>query len=353
MAPCPKEALERIVWGYHDRGEFNGTVLVARAGSVIMALAVGEANAEWHVANTLDTKMRIASLSKQFTAGLILQLVHEGRVDVHGKISDYLDFFAPGSAAGAVTIHQLLTHTSGIPDYADTPEFFEETWRNPHTPRELITQYCQGELEFAPGSMFKYCSSNYLLLAAIIEKVTGVSYEQALRARVLGPLGMADTGCEDPDRVIFHRASGYKMVDGVLQRSAYMDMSNALGSGSVYSTVLDLLRWENALSTDRLIPEELRSLMFTPYVPAWDGYYGYGWKITIRHLGGRDRTVVGHGGGMPGFNASTSRIPEDRTLVVVLSNLRTTKVFDLGKDLLRRLYGDDVTAAPDGGGGAS
>jgi CubicO group peptidase (beta-lactamase class C family) len=162
---------------------------------------------EWNIPNTPDTKFRLGSITKQFTATIILQLVEQGKIKLDGKLSDYLPDYRK-DVGEKVTIHNLLTHTSGIPNYTSQPGFFENVSRNPYKVDEFVKKYASGDLEFAPGSKFLYDNSGYFLLGAIIEHVTGKPYEQVLKENIFDPVGMKNTGYDHHDTIIAKRATG-------------------------------------------------------------------------------------------------------------------------------------------------
>src|SRR5215471_3449300 len=244
---------------YSSYGQFNGTVLVAEKGSVIFKKGYGLANMEWGIPNQPDTKFRLGSITKQFTSMLVMQLVQDGKVKLDGKLTDYLPDYRKDTG-DRVTIHNLLTHTSGIPSYTGLPRFFEDVSRNPYTVEAFVKKYCSGDLEFEPGSKFSYDNSGYFLLGAIIEKVTGKPYEQVLRERIFDPLGMKDTGYDHHEDILKRRATGYdKSPRGVIN-SPYLDMSLPYAAGSLYSTVEDLYLWDQALYTDKLLEPKYKEM---------------------------------------------------------------------------------------------
>jgi CubicO group peptidase (beta-lactamase class C family) len=160
----------------HKYRQFNGTALVAEDGKVVYKGAFGMANMEWGIPNAPDTKFRLGSITKQFTATLILQLVEQGKIKLDGKLSDYLLEYRKDTGE-KVTIHHLLTHTSGIPSYTGEPGFFENVSRNPYKVADFVKQHASGNLEFEPGSKFSYSNSGYFLLGAIVERITGTGAE--------------------------------------------------------------------------------------------------------------------------------------------------------------------------------
>src|ERR1044071_80579 len=204
--------------------QFNGAALVAENGKVVYKGGFGMANMEWNIPITPDTKFRLGSITKQFTATVILQLVEQGKIKLDGKLSDYLPDYRK-DVGEKVTIHHLLTHTSGIPSYTSQPGFFENVSRNPYKVDEFVKKYASGNLEFEPGSKYSYNNSGYFLLGAIIEHVTGKPYEQVLKENIFDPLGMKNTGYDHSGMIIPKRAAGYnKTADGYVN-AAYLDMS--------------------------------------------------------------------------------------------------------------------------------
>src|ERR1044072_802000 len=198
----------------HKYRQFNGIALVAENGKVIYKGAFGMANMEWEIPNTPDTKFRLGSITKQFTATLIMQLVEQGKIKLDGKLSDYLPDYRK-DVGEKVTIHHLLTHTSGIPSYTGLPKFFEDVSRNPYKVDEFVKKYASGDLQFEPGSKFSYNNSGYFLLGAIIEKVTGKPYDEVLKEIFFDPFGMKNPAYAHYDTTLQNRAAGYsKTPDG-------------------------------------------------------------------------------------------------------------------------------------------
>src|ERR1041384_3585652 len=213
---------EVLALAHKDR-QFNGAALVAENGRVVYRGAFGMANMEWGIPNTPDTKFRLGSITKQFTAMLTLQLVEQGKIKLDGKISDYLPDYRK-DIGEKVTVHHLLTHTSGIPSYTGQPGFFENVSRNPYKVSDFVKKYASGNLEFEPGSKFSYNNSGYFLLGAIIEQVTGKPYEQVLKEKIFDPVGMKNTGYDHHDTIIPKRATGYSKTPDGYTNAAYPDM---------------------------------------------------------------------------------------------------------------------------------
>ena len=205
--------LDSVASAYARRGELSGVVLVADHGAVVYEHAFGDANREWHVPNTVATRFRIASTTKQFTAALVLRLVEQGKLRLDAHIADYLPDY-PRPQGQQVTLEQLLTHSSGLPDYPHLPRFYEDQAARSHTTPELLALFDSLPLEFTPGSKWSYSNSGYVVLGAIIERVTGTTYAKALRELLLTPLGLGDTGFDDPADVVERRAAGYLRTAG-------------------------------------------------------------------------------------------------------------------------------------------
>lgn len=311
--------------------QFNGSVLVADHGKVIYKKGLGLANMEWEIPNTPETRFRLGSITKQFTATAILQLVEQGKIKLDGKISDYLPDYRK-DVGEKVTIHQLLNHTSGIPSYTGLPGFFQDVSRNPFKVDDFIKKYASKDLEFEPGSKFSYNNSGYFLLGAIIEKVTGKPYEQVLKENIFDPLGMKNTGYDHFDTLIQKRATGYQKTANGYSNAPYLDMSIPYAAGSLYSTVEDLYLWDQALYTDRLLKEETKQLMFKPNL----SNYAYGW--TIRKTRFDEKIpVITHNGGINGFSTTIIRFPGEKNLIVMLDN--TAQGVDrLSEELTKILY---------------
>ena len=301
----------------HKYKQFNGSALVAQNGKVIYKNGFGMANMEWDIPNTPDTRFRLGSITKQFTSMLTLQLVEQGKIKLDGKLSDYLPDYRK-DIGDKVTIHHLLTHTSGIPSYTGQPNFFQDVSRNPYKVADFVKKFTSSDLEFEPGSKYTYNNSGYFLLGAIIEKVTGKTYEQALKENILDPLGMKNTGYDNHDPLIPKRASGYSKTPNGYTNAAYLDMSIPYAAGSMYSTVEDLYLWDQALYTDKLISAQSKELMYKPFLQN----YAYGWIVTNASFKLNDQPLqmITHGGGINGFATTIVRFPKDKNLIVILDN---------------------------------
>jgi CubicO group peptidase (beta-lactamase class C family) len=315
------------------RDHFSGSILIARDGKVLYSQGYGMANLEHDVPNTPQTKFRLGSITKQFTAMAILILQERGKLNVHDRVKQH--FPEAPKAWDEITIEHLLTHTSGIPNYTENPDFLR-TLPVRVTLKELIAKFKDRPLDFKPGAKFKYSNSGYIMLGQIIETASGKNYPSFMKEAVFGPLDMKDTGYDNATVLIKHRASGYtRRLGVVLTNCDYVDMSIPHAAGALYSTVLDLLKWDQALYDEKLVPRKSLEAMFTPH----KGNYGYGWIIDKKF--GVPR--YSHGGGIMGFVTTIERYPDEKLLVVALSNLETAPVFSIGTDLAAMAKGEKYT----------
>lgn len=333
--------IDAIVQQYVANRQFNGTVLVAEHGKVIVKKGYGMANMEWNIPNTPDTKFRLGSITKQFTSMLIMQLVENGKLKLDGKVTDYLPNY-PKATGDKVTIHHLLTHTSGIPSYTGFPKFFENMSRDPYTPDAFVKQFSELPLEFEPGTKYAYDNSGYFLLGVVIEKVTGKPYAQVLQEQILTPLGLQDTGYDLASPIIPKRAAGYEQQGERYVNAPYLDMSIPYAAGSMYSTVEDLYRWDQALYTDKLLSAKGKETMYTPFL----NHYAYAWNVGKLKVGQLSDSLllIEHTGGINGFNTIISRVPKDKQLVVLLNNTGGAPLGSIRRNILNILYDQPVEA---------
>ncbi|MBK5291364.1 MAG: serine hydrolase [Acidobacteriia bacterium] len=308
--------------------KFMGSVLVARDGKVLVSKGYGSANLELDVPNTPQTKFRLGSITKQFVALATLQLEERGKLKVSDPVCQYLENCP--EAWKPVTIHHLLSHTSGIWNFTSSPDYSKQ-WMLPSRPAKTMEKFRDKPLEFEPGSKWSYSNSGYILLALVLEKASGVSYEEYMQRNIFEPAGMQDSGHDTYEAVLKHRASGYAERNGRLQNAPYHDMSIPIGGGDLYSTVEDMLRWDQALYSGKLAQPESIARLFTPV----KNNYGYGWTVDQQF----NRTRISHGGGINGFVTFISRYPQDKSLVVVLSNHMNANPGVVAGDLAAILFG--------------
>ena len=333
--PTPKQKMEEFIQAHLATGKFMGAALVARGDEVLFQGGYGKANLELDVPDTPETEFRLGSLTKQFTAAAILQLQDQGRLSVN----DTLDRYLPDAPhAGEVTLAQLLSHSSGIPD---PPELAEGSsgsgLRQANTADGMISRVVGQPLEFTPGSQYHYCNVCYMILGRVIEEVSGQSYADYLTQHIFQPAGMTATGIDEAGRVLPHRASGYTWNGETYSNSEFVDLSNVGAAGVLYSTVGDMYKWDRALYSDKLLSPAAREAFFTPRVSKDDGSsYAYGWVIVATP----EHTLAEHSGGVNGFVTFVIRDPATELYVVVLSNVEDPAALDMAQGLAAIAYGE-------------
>jgi CubicO group peptidase (beta-lactamase class C family) len=314
--------------------QFSGSVLVARGNEVLFAGAYGYADIGRGIRNDLHTQYRIGSVTKPFTAVTVLQLTEAGLLSVTDPICRYFD--PCPSAWSPITVHELLSHTSGIPNFTDREDYLEVT-AEPASRDEVIATFRDQPLRFVPGESYEYSNSNYHLLGAIVERVTGQPYTEVLAQRTLEPLGLSATFMEPSSPAAQHVAVGYRPAeDGSLHPDSPLDVSWSFTAGALFSTVGDLHRWSRALDTDELLSAASRQLMWTPV----HDKYGYGWTVDGPSAETLNRRVQRHSGRSQGYTACFVRFPDDAVTVVVLSNNVMTDTCPIVNDLAAIMLGE-------------
>ncbi len=320
LANDKAQKIDALVSQYYKNGDYMGSVLVSENGKVIYKKAFGLANVEWKIPNTLDTKFRLASMTKQFVGMLVLQMVERGKMALDAKITDYIPEY-PKPQGDMITIHHLLANTSGIPHYGGIPGFFPKLSRQPYTSEEYMRLFWELELLFEPGSKFSYSSFGYFLLGVILERVSGETFAQLLHDNIFEPLGMKNSSLDDDKSIVEKRASGYVQNLTGFENTSFRDMSTAKGAGGMLSSVEDLFLWDQALYTDKILSKKYRDLLFKPNL----NDYGYGWNIRKVPVGeNKETTMVSHSGGISGFNSLIYRFVEDNHMIVMFKNVRNT-----------------------------
>jgi CubicO group peptidase (beta-lactamase class C family) len=334
--PKDKEAkaieakVDEYVKPYIDAGGFSGAILMAQAGKVLLSKGYGMANYELGVANTPKTRFQIASISKTFTAAAIVILVERGKLKLTDSLSSFILDYPHGEK---ITIHHLLTHTSGIPNVNDFPDY-EQKSRFHHTLTEIIAMFKDKPLVFSPGEKYQYSNSNYNLLAFIIEKASGMSFGEFLKRNIFDPLEMHDTGHDDrPEVLLKDRASGYVPAGASgIENAPYLDWSIKTGNGSLYSTVEDLYKWDRALYTEKILKKETLKKVFSEQAKG----IGYPWFLGKR----LNRRVAYYNGRSPGFTSYLDRYFDDDACIIILSNNYAPVPHLMIKDLASILFGE-------------
>lgn len=309
-APASGQSLSDRLALFLDEIDLSGAVLIARGGRTLHEGGYGLANREWDIPNTPETKFRIGSVTKQFTAAAILILQDRGSLSVQDQVGAHVST-VPDSWKG-LTIHQLLTHTSGIM-HAWALDDFVQNMAVPATLDETLARFFSEPLLFEPGTDYHYSGVGYFLLAKVIEEVSGSSYADFLKDEIFEPLGMINTGADHPWTVLPGRTSGYVWGEGGrIVNAPDLFMPILTGGGNLYSTVRDLARWDWALTRGEILSEEAYAAM---YRPERNGR-AYGWEIGEFE----GRRFVAHSGGLPGSWAYNFRVPSEELDVVVILN---------------------------------
>lgn len=331
-SPTPSGDLEAKVDAYIQvhlqQKTFSGSILMARGDHILLKKGYGMANLEHNVVNTPKTKFRLGSITKQFTATVIMQLQEKGLLQINDPIKNYYPDYPHGEI---IAFHHLLTHTSGIPSFTGFLEYGEMMIK-PLSLEEIISTFKDKPLEFEPGEKFKYSNSGYVLLGYLVEKISGQPYAEYIQKNIFEPLEMINSGYDYNHMVLPNRASGYSLNKDEFINAAYIDMKIPHGAGAIYSTVEDLYIWDRALYTERILSKDSLEKMFTPF----KSNYAYGWSV--RDL--FDRKLIGHSGGINGFVTNIARFPDEDACIIVLSNLDRSQMSKISLDLAAILFGE-------------
>jgi CubicO group peptidase (beta-lactamase class C family) len=300
---------------YSGKNMFSGSVLIAKNNKILLSKGYGMANYSYDIPNTPATKFKLASVSKQFTAMAIMILQEKGKLSTDDKLNKYIADYPNGDK---ITIHHLLTHSSGIQNFTDLP-VFDSIMRDQHSHEQIIKLFKHLPLDFEPGSKFNYSNSGYVLLSFIVEKVSGKSYGDYMQEAIFQPLGMKNSGLYSNTTVLKNYAEGYSEGDKGLEHPAYIDMSVPTGAGALYSTVEDLYLWDRALAGGKLVKKATLEKIFTPFK---DGY-AYGWMIQDF----RGHKLQMHRGGIQGFSTVINRFPNEDLTIIILKNVDNYKLF--------------------------
>lgn len=311
-----------------EEGSFSGAVLVAREGKILLQEGFGIADYETGRFNKAGTVYPIASMTKAFTALAIMMLEERGFLNVYDPVVDYVPEFPHGDS---ITLHHLLRMTSGLYLFVSNP-LVGENMSKYHTPEDLLDYFMYEPLRYEAGTQWGYCNSDYMLLGVIIERVSGMSYREFLKANILDPLKMKDSSY-DPDEVDYsakEMAVGYNdLLTDPPVVAPYLHPTVTFSAGAIYSTVKDIYRWDQALYTDQLVSQESLERIFTPGL----GDYGYGWYIDHLEVNGHMHKHTWHWGSYWGYYGYISRLVDDGVTVILLLN--TTSPNPPNQDQLR------------------
>lgn len=306
---------DKMIEENYPADEPGATILIAKDGEKVYHKAFGTANLELEVPMKTGMVFEIGSITKQFTAVSILMLMEEGKLSLEDDITKYIEDYP--THGHTITIHHLLTHTSGIKSVTSMEEW-SKVWRKDYEPKELIEFFKYEPMDFAPGEKYQYNNSAYIMLGYIIEKVSGMTYPEFLEKRIFNPLGMTQSYYGSQKEIIPKRASGYQNKENEWYNAEYLSMTQPYSAGSIMSTVEDLFTWHKALQNNTLVKEETIQKAFTNY-KLNNGepiHYGYGWSLN--EIDG-SRTIE-HGGGIFGYTTNAIYLPEEDVYVVMFTN---------------------------------
>ena len=311
---------------YEAKGP-GGAMLIAQNGSVVYRKAFGMASMELNVPLNPDNSFEIGSITKQFTAICILMLEEQGKLSTNDDIKKYLPDFETGKHT--VTIHHLLNHTSGIPSYTGMNEWAVK-WREDVSVNELIDMFNKQPFDFDPGEKWLYNNSGYILLGAIIEKVSGMSYGEFIQQNIFDKLGMTNSTYGDRKTYIPNRACGYEKTGTGFTNAEYLGKNQAYAAGAIISTVDDMWKWQQALIDNKLISEASYKKATTNYTLNNGKKTGYGYGFLLDELNGSP--TIEHSGGIFGYTSNGIYLPNEKTYVIFLTNVSNV---DPGKPSLQ------------------
>lgn len=338
VAHAQAASVDGFIAKYARDHNFHGTIAIQKQGKVGYAKSFGFANLAFKVPNTVQTRYKIASITKAFTSVLILQLRDQGKLDLNQTIKTYLPDYA-GPAGDKVTVHQLLNHTSGIEQFdkvktaADALVHGLPVYQLPHTTDQLVREFCSGPLVHAPGSTFDYNNADYVILGKIIEQRTGKPYEQVVKERILDPLHLKNTGVLHQHDIVPDLATTYFLADGkTLANDLPVYPENWYAAGAMYSTVNDLLAFASALFGNKLVSAESLALLIKPGLDD----YGYGVWSYDTTIGGTKYHIVKRPGQIMGAQTQLYHVMAPDLTVVILGNTGTTDLDEFVAEIGKR-----------------
>lgn len=328
-AQSTSQKLEKLMSAYAQNREFNGSVLVAQGGKILLEKSYGFQNLEKKISNTPATLYPIASITKTFTATLILKLVELNQLSLQDKLSKYYPDYPKGDS---ITIENLLTHTAGIFNYTKDNDFMYTQAGKHASEQKMLSLFKNKPLDFSPGKGWNYSNSGYALLGYIIEKITGMSYYSAIRQYIFVTLNMRNSGFDFVNLPNERKALGYYSDAGkdYNKQAPLEDSSVVFAAGAIYSSVGDLYKWHQGMQKNRIIQKSMSEKAYTPFRQN----YGYGWIIdSLYH-----KRTVSHSGGLPGYRSNFARITEDDVCIILLNNTEIPGLGMITNNLLAVLY---------------
>ena len=335
--------IDALMRAYTELEQFSGVVLVAEEGRVLYREGLGLADRELGVGASPENRFVIGSMTKAFTAVLVLQQANQGRLQLETPVVAYWPEF-PDPSGGKITIRHLLRHRSGLHHWGAVDGFLLEEARLSHEPEEIVELYAEQGLRFDPDEDEAYSSLGYYILGVVLEKVTGKSYGDLLRERIFEPLGMSASALDDHATILPGRVRPYRynFLEARYDNAEYRDPSTTYATGGIISTVDDLLKWDQALYGERLLPEALRGMLFDPE----QGEAAFGWRKIVREGegegGGEGEMALWHIGSVTGYRTQITRLPDSRRTVILLTNLRDADVFGMSAAIVDVLYGGEL-----------
>lgn len=328
IAQPAKALLDSFVTAYEKQGKFHGSVLVAQKGKILLHKGYGWKDAAQKKATDANSIYQYGSVTKQFTAALVMYLQEKGKLNIQDKVSKY---FPRLPFADSITIYNLLTHTSGIFNYTNNPDFMKTEAVKPANQEKIFALFQNKPLEFAPGSKFNYSNSGYMLLGYIIEKASGMPYEALARQVILKPFGMKTAGFDFTHLQSPAKATGYYFINkDKYEAAGIVDSSVAYAAGALYGSAEDLYAWHKALQDGKLLSSETWKQVYTPF----HSKYALGW-IADTMFGKQE---VHHGGGIFGFTSMFKRFPQDDVVVIVLSNNSSSLTGEIANNLAALVF---------------
>jgi CubicO group peptidase (beta-lactamase class C family) len=327
-AQTSQQKIDELLTTYTNLYQFNGTAWVESKGAVLLNKGYGYSNVADKVMNTEQTIFQIGSVTKQFTAMVILKLVEKKKLSLTDKLSKFYPTFPKGDS---ITIAHLLSHTSGIFNYTNDGKFMNSEAVKPADEAKMLALFKDKPLDFSPGTKWSYSNSGYMLLGYIIQKVSGKTYEQNVRKYIFKPLKMTHSGFDFVGLKDKNKATGYFSINekGAMV-STLVDSTVSYSAGAMYTTTEDLHKWHVGILNNKIIKRAMLEKAFTPVL----NKYGFGWSIDS--IDGKRITV--HSGGIFGFNANYLRIEADNVSIALLNNVGNPKLSEITNKIMAVLY---------------